>query len=474
MENNHSENSTLDSRVFLSWTKKEYPSAPYNSQADTYKALVRLFEVWGLDKQNPFKDFVHEGQKALIKPNWVRDYNPLGFSIESLITHPSIISHLMDFLAIAMYGKGTIIIADAPLQNSDFDKLTDAIGMKDIVKEFKKKHPDIECIVEDWRLTKLKRVSVTESFKNQSLQVSKDNFGHEHVDTHVVVDAGAKSFLEEVSDYAKRFRVTNYKPSLMVRHHCPGKHEYLVTKRIFEVDFMINVPKMKTHIKAGLTGAQKNLIGINGHKEYLPHHIKGPYFKGGDNYCMPNWFKERYEDVYDFYWEHFSALPMWKRKLVGLQLKMLWSMGRLTGRDTISAGSWRGNDTIWRTTLDLNHILYFSERSPKKIINIIDGIVAGEAEGPLSPEPKAVGVLIGGENPAYVDAVMGKLMGYNIARIPTVHNAIYSRRSQFAGPFMEDFSVIVADANGNKRVRFDDLPDLAFKKPRYWESAKRG
>ena len=31
----------------------------------------------------------------------------------------------------------------------------------------------------------------------------------------------------------------------MQKHHKKGKHEYLVSKRIFEADFMINLPKLQ-------------------------------------------------------------------------------------------------------------------------------------------------------------------------------------------------------------------------------------
>jgi uncharacterized protein (DUF362 family) len=58
----------------------------------------------------------------------------------------------------------------------------------------------------------------------------------------------------------------------MAKTHHPGVHQYLVAKEVIEADIIINLPKLKTHRKAGVTCALKNLIGINGNKEYLPHH----------------------------------------------------------------------------------------------------------------------------------------------------------------------------------------------------------
>ena len=459
------EHTNINHDVFLVWTKNFYSEFPYhNEESHVYGALQRLFELWGLNKDNPFQEYAHPGESVLIKPNWVRDYNPNGYNLDSLISHSSFIKHLIDFLVRAMDGRGTIIVADAPLQSCDFQRLINLSRIGDVINRAKQEHPSISFILEDWRLTRL---------KPGNIQTSDDQFGVKEITTHHVVDLGKESFLEDIAEYSDRFRVTCYKPSLMKNHHRYGTHQYLVSNRVFDVDFMINLAKMKTHIKAGLTGAMKNLIGINGHKEYLPHHIKGPYFKGGDNYCMPNWFKERYEDIYDYYWENFSNFSIFKRRALSSVLAALWEGSRFFGGERISAGSWRGNETVWRTTLDLNHLLYFmNHKRPRKILNIIDGIIAGEGEGPLSPTPKPAGLLIGGENPAYVDAVLAKLIGYNISRIPTVYNAIYHRKSKFTGPYLNDYSVASSQEDGKtKNIPFYKLPNLQFKKPRYWRGA---
>lgn len=460
----------------LVWTVPEYPEFPYG-QEDSHISLAMqsLFELNGLARDNPFSKFIKKGQTALIKPNWVRDYNPDGYFLDSLITHSSIIAALIEFLARAMEGEGAVVIADAPLQNCKFEDLMKKSRMKELIELFQKKYPRLNFIIEDWRLTRLERVGLVDSWRKSNLQTSKDDFGDRDTNTHEIIDLGKRSFLEDISDYADRFRVTRYKPSLTQKHHAPNKHEYLVTRRVSECDFLINVAKMKTHIKAGITGAMKNLVGINGHKEFLPHHIKGAYFEGGDNYCLPNRFRRWYEDRYDQHWENFSEFSLWQRKKSSLMLRLLWKLSQLGNWDSISAGNWRGNDTVWRMTLDLNHWLYFYNSSrPPHIFNIIDGIVAGEGEGPLRPSPKPLGAIIGGTNPAYVDAVMAQLMGYNISRVSTVYEAIYHRRSLFAGPYLEDYEVMVkSEKGGIQSVPFQKLPNCGFKKPRYWRGADR-
>jgi len=66
-------------------------------------------------------------------------------------------------------------------------------------------------------------------------------------------------------------------------------------------------------------------------------------------------------------------------------------------------GSWSGNDTIWRTCLDLNRILLYgradgtmSDEMQRRVIHIADAVIAGQGNGPLAPEPLDLGLLIGG------------------------------------------------------------------------------
>lgn len=464
----------MNSDVYLVDIGADYPAPPYAADAPLRQGLQRLFEMWGLDRDNPFGRWLRPGGSALIKPNWVRDFNPIGHDLDSLVSHASIIKYLIGFIARALDGKGTIVIGDAPLQNCDFSNLLDRTGVHRVIEDAKKSYPGIEVVVEDWRLTVYHRHDWLASWKTRTIQNTLDEEKREF-ERYRLVDLGRQSFLEEISDYSDLFRVTNYKHSILKDHHRPGKHEYLVTRRISEVDFVINLPKMKTHIKAGVTGALKNLVGINGHKEFLPHHIKGPYFKGGDNYCLPNAFRETYEGFYDEFWEkqgNGGVHPL-KRKALSFRLRTLWRLSRLFGGEGISAGGWSGNDTVWRTALDLNHVMYFSDWSPKHVISIVDGVVAGQGEGPLAPTPKRVGLLIGGENPAYVDAVLAKLMGYNIARVPIVYHAVYNRKSKLAGPPLESWHVLSSALDQPAQtIAFSDIENLFFEKPHYWKRAE--
>jgi uncharacterized protein (DUF362 family) len=439
-----------------------------------YDAIRNLLYQLGLDKENfnkenwnPFKNFVKEGSTVLLKPNWVRDYNPINKkSIDSLVTHSSIIKVIIDYVLKAINYKGKIIIGDAPLQNCNFENLLEKTGIKDLIEEYKKTYKDVVFVIEDWRLTFMESGSMQ---KTRTINSEK----------YRIIDLKTQSFLEEISEYSKKFRVTCYDPNLMIVHHDKHRHEYLITNRVFEADFIVNLPKLKTHIKAGLTGALKNLIGINGHKEFLPHHIKGSYLEGGDNYMNPSIFKRIYENFDEKVWSKIQKNRKFINKINFQILRILWWLWYIFSKDKIFAGSWSGNETIWRTTLDLNHILYFYniektqlEVTPQRsVITIVDGIVAGQGDGPLTPIDKAIGIIIGGFNPAIIDAVMAKIIGYNISRIPTVYNALYNVKSLFSLNRNEEVFIKWMENEKIEEIPLEEVKSFDFIPPKFWKRA---
>ncbi len=221
----------------------------------------------------------------VIKPNWVFHHNYREPHLDALVTHSSLIKYIIDMLAIAMEGQGSIVIGDAPLQSCVFAELLKRTRISDVVAMLQAEHPGIEILVEDWRLTVLDNQSAAQTRRDADEAVTQH---------YRLVDLGTTSFLEDLSDYSDGFRVTCYPHALMAAHHQRGKHEYLVTKRVFAADLVINLPKVKTHIKAGMTGALKNLVGINGHKEFLPHHMRGASEAGGDGYYKRHALREWY------------------------------------------------------------------------------------------------------------------------------------------------------------------------------------
>jgi uncharacterized protein (DUF362 family) len=58
-----------------------------------------------------------------------------------------------------------------------------------------------------------------------------------------------------------------------------------------------------------------------------------------------------------------------------------------------------------------------------RYLTIIDGIVAGEGNGPMEADAKPCGVLIAGTNPVAADFVATRLMGFDWQKVPTIREA---------------------------------------------------
>lgn len=444
-----------------------------NSSNKLYPAIRNLLSNLMLDKEhettrewNPFGDFIKPEMSVIIKPNWVLNYNPIDISIESLITHSSLIRTMIDYILIALNYKGKITIADAPLQMCDFDNLIHKNRTSDLVNLYQSKFPEVIFSIVDFRKTIFKGGRSKVLFKSEQSSREGDPQGY------TLVDLNKASLLCDLDDRSDRFRVTCYDHNLLYQHHNREKHEYLVANSFLQADAIINLPKMKTHKKAGLTGALKNLVGINGHKEYLPHHIIGSFVEGGDQYLYPSRIKKIYNKMYDKYWSSHNS-----SKFEGIKLALLSKAIRTCASDDNLEGSWFGNKTIPRTTVDLNNIAYYYDTINKKLtdkiqrpaFHLLDGIVAGEGSGPLKPEARNVGVLIGGFNPVMVDSAMAKLMGYNPIRINTLLYAQFHLKSKLLKSIpYNNFDNIIFE---NKFCSHNVLSNLKFKKPKFWEQS---
>jgi hypothetical protein len=218
----------------------------------------------------------------------------------------------------------------------------------------------------------------------------------------------------------------------MAKTHGKGRHRYLVARDVMAADVVINLPKLKTHKKAGITCALKNLIGINGNKEYLPHHRLGGTDLGGD--CYPG--KSRVKRMLEYAADQQNLSDAGaKARVWGGVATQLNRVLHLMRDELGIEGSWSGNDTIWRTGLDLNRVMLYGDvdgsmnSSPqRRVVHLADAIVAGQGDGPLSPLPLPLGLLFAGNNAAVVDWFGAQLLGYDPERLPIVREAFGSFR----------------------------------------------
>lgn len=336
-----------------------------------------------------------------------------------MITHQSVVKAVVR--AALQSDAAEVLVGDAPIQTCDFQALLNETGLDSWSEKLSRANSRFRG-VKDFRRTTSKYVN--------GVRVAEENILPE--DDFVLFDLASESLLEPITDDKDDFRVTCYDPRLLAKTHGKGRHRYLVAKDVIAADLVINLPKLKTHKKAGITCALKNLIGINGNKEYLPHHRLGGANLGGDCYPGDSRVKRMLEYAAD---QQNLTDSGTKGRVWGGMATQLNRVLHLMGDSLGIEGSWSGNDTIWRTGLDLNRILLYGQvdgsiaNAPRRrVVHLTDAIVAGQGDGPLSPQPLSLGLLFAGNNAAAIDWFGARLLGYDPQLIPIVREAFGSFR----------------------------------------------
>lgn len=354
-------------------------------------------ENYGKKEWNPLGRIIKPGGVILLKPNWVMHENPEEqyHDMDCLVTHPSLIRAVMDYVVIALKGKGKIILADAPMAQCHFDELMQKVHYDKIV-EFYAKY-GIEVILKDLRGC---------MFDDNENKLGVNNVTVLEDSEGVIVDVGKMSaFNEYTRKEIDKLKAPKLDPLKMKEHHTVGKHEYSIHRDILEADVIINLPKPKSHRKAGMTACCKNFIGANVRKDLLPHLTYGSKQEHGDAYqkrnillALSNACNEKY-DYYTFRNKNRSAVLF--RVLKGFFRRV----GMKAAKETFWEGSWYGNDTMWRTISDVDNAIYYANKEGilegkrcRTVFSVCDMIISGEKEGPLCPSPKRLNTIIMSES----------------------------------------------------------------------------
>lgn len=420
---------------------------------------------YGTPEWNPLRTYIHENDTVLIKPNLVLDSNRNGFGEECLYTHPSVAAAVIDYVYKALKGTGRIIVGDAPLQDCDFGRLIKDSGYQSLINYYLDKGVNIE-------LRDFRNVKTREESGYYCMQEKEGDDG-------IVVRLDSASMFADFSEeHNKRLRITNYDPRILQQHHRTGVHEYKISQYLLDADVLINLPKPKTHRKAGITGALKNLVGINANKEYLPHHTLGSVTEGGDAYHFENKYYEMANQLLDVR----NTLMKEGKKAEALETytlyKHLKQIGAVCDSEDFWEGSWYGNDTIWRTVVDLNRIVFYANKEGKmqdklqrRYLTVADMIISGEKEGPLEPSPKKVGVLIIGEDPLLIDQTISSIMGFDYHKIPQLSNSeVYSGKHEISTTMVPEIVSNESEWNGKglREIRMEH--SLGFQPTAGWEA----
>ncbi|MDO4219062.1 MAG: DUF362 domain-containing protein [Synergistaceae bacterium] len=342
--------------------------------ADNYRleivkdTLRKCFKDLGYSEENPLGGVVHPGDKVFIKPNWVasrwRASCPHKDTLYCVITHPHVIEAVADYVAEALQGQGEIIIGDNPSIDADFQELMNFTEIQRIIGKY-----NVPVKILDLRPLVCDDLS---------------NYGKKNLMIHQQGDPAGKVELNLGKDSLfygidpTRFRGVFDERDETVASHTGDTQLYTYARSLYDADVYISIPKLKTHQKVGATLNLKGLVGSISNKNQLVHWQVGYPEIQGDEYPS----KEAFE--------------------AGQKAKIK------------HRGAWPGNDTIWRMVADLYKGMKMKSR---RYFTVIDGIIAGEGQGPFCPTSKYANTLIAGENLLATDIAAVRYMGFDPYKI---------------------------------------------------------
>jgi hypothetical protein len=366
---------------------------------------------------------------------------------------------------LAVYGGDVRIrIGNAPIQSAVWNRLVEEVGLARLVSHFRQRLRadvielcDLRLLVRD-----LSNRYATSHVREE------DEF---RSDRCVQVDLAEASLLEAVTRQDTAFRVLDYGADRIIRCHSPGKHVYIIARAILESDLIISVPKLKTHEKVGITTGIKGCVGIVAHKDCLPHHRKGSSAEGGDEYQRPSRLRRLLSDYHDF----VNRLPASAAASWLLFSDRVLRKLHSRRKTCFAAGSWSGNDTAWRMSLDLARISLYAtaegrmaNEPVRRHFVLTDGVIAGEGQGPLNVDPVALGYLSWSEDLAASDLVNSAAMGMNLDRLPIVRQAF--QLSDYPLTSLTRPQEVAISFNG-RRMSLQDFrrsQSRSFRMPRGW------
>jgi len=357
----------------------------------------------------------HCGQ-VLFKPNLLHHRHALGGDHAAVVTQPPVLE-LAWRAADALQLSGPRVVADAPQGDADIDQILEQTQLDEWAR-------DRGVTIVDLRRT---RWDERKGVPIARVSLPGDPAGA------VRVDLGRDSaFYGSGGQYgteANTFYGADYDVGETNVHHRGEVHEYLFSGSALNSEMIVNLPKLKSHKKVGVTLSLKNLVGLNADKNWLPHYRFGSPSEGGDAYPEPI-LRRRFENRL-LRW----GKPLLARSELGSSIAgaLKPAVAKVLGEtsNTIRSGNWWGNDTTWRMVVDLNRILRYARPDgsiaslpQRQAVSLIDGLIAGEGRGPEAPDRIDAGLVIAGTDFVAVDIVAATVMGFDYRKIPHLARAL--------------------------------------------------
>jgi len=452
------------------------PSSPYpeyaaadlsNTPNGVYEAVRENLHLLGWDKEhygtaqwNPLGHLIRHGDTVFIKPNWVDHRHRFDDDLWSVITHPSVIRAVLDYVLIALQGTGRVMVGDNPHVDTHFPTLRKRSHLDELAAYYHDTRqvdiPFIDC--RHWTIENLDLYG----YKQGRIPLPGDPAGTREV------DLGAQSLFQGLSD--RRFRGTYNDREETRSFHREGRHAYVFSKSMIDADVFISIPKLKSHAKVGATLNIKGLVGTIANKNGLIHWRIGFPSQGGDEYPEPDRKSDRFKlSVQHFLMDHLSeelhlkARNLLRRTVAGRAGMALFQTE--AQRKRMLRGSAALNDTTWRMTCDVYNLfvrdLARIRDNPMRFLSVVDGIRGGDTDGPHFPCPISPGVILTGEDLLATDLAAVRLMDYDDGEIQYLRH-LESQTPRRVQLLSADFPL--------DDIRNHKPPLLGYRPPYRWEN----
>lgn len=399
---------------------------------------------------------VDPGDWVVLKPNLIKESKENDREEwRSVITGAELIRQVADHVADRLRGRGRITICDAPQTDSSFTRIVQRLGLDELAESCSRRH-GVRVDLVDLR---------GEEWTNEDGIITARRRLAGDPEGKLAFNLGKQSLFYGHPGEG-RYYGADYDAGVVNGHHHGDTQEYLICGTPVKADVFVNLPKMKTHKKTGVTLSMKNLVGINADKNWLPHHTEGSPLNGGDEFPVLS-PRRRLEQASVKLARSLALQVPGLGPWVARRLRRAGTQVFGTGSEVVRSGNWHGNNTTWRMVLDLNRCLLYGNQDGtlrqsggKRYFSVVDGRIGMEGMGPMQGEPIESGLLVGGTDPVAVDMVATRVMGFDWRRIPMIREAFTLDTLPITRLRPEDVVVHsdVPDWNG----RFVDIEDRKF------------
>ena len=117
-------------------------TGPPNEVYEAVRQVLRLLKLdeenYGSPHWNPFGSLVSPGDTVVIKPNFLwHAHKYFADQFEQVITHGSVIRAIVDYVLLALQGRGKVWITDGPQLDANCDEILRRTGTGDVCDFYK-------------------------------------------------------------------------------------------------------------------------------------------------------------------------------------------------------------------------------------------------------------------------------------------------------------------------------------------------